>query len=186
MTLQAWGPLSAVSHLAHAMAVVAWSRLLLVSFCDAGRSADRHRQLCRQVTEVGTASDTGSSPLSRGCVQCHPMSQRHCQTVPVARRDRRSEVCQRNDRRRIKPGDGQGPSKLCQRNDRRRSKTGDGQGPSCTCRGYPARVCYVRVGVGSIIPPPSPTLRQRARVLDNELSWVSASKPGSRWTHRIF
>ncbi len=29
-------------------------------------------------------------------------------------------------------------------------------------RGLPARVCYVRVGVGSIVPPGPPTLRQRA------------------------
>ncbi len=33
-------------------------------------------------------------------------------------------------------------------------------------RGLPARVCYVRVGVGSIVPPS--TLRQRARA-DNDL-----------------
>ncbi len=45
-------------------------------------------------------------------------------------------------------------------------------------RGLPARVCYVRVGVGSavyIVPPP--TLR-REQVRDNELSWVSASHRG--------
>jgi hypothetical protein len=38
-------------------------------------------------------------------------------------------------------------------------------------RGLPARVCYVRVGVGSIVPPP--TLRQRASA-DNELILMSA------------
>ncbi len=42
-------------------------------------------------------------------------------------------------------------------------------------RGTTARVRYARVGVGSIVPPP--TLRQRAGA-EYELSWVSA-RPGS-------
>jgi hypothetical protein len=41
-------------------------------------------------------------------------------------------------------------------------------------RGLPARVCYVRVRVGSIVPPPTLSGEQ---VRDSELSWVSA-RPG--------
>jgi hypothetical protein len=48
--------------------------------------------------------------------------------------------------------------------------------------GLPARVCqcYVRVGVGSFVPPP--TLRLRAKVRDNELKLESAS-PGTSRMH---
>jgi hypothetical protein len=42
----------------------------------------------------------------------------------------------------------------------------------------PARVCYVRVGVGSAVSSRL-LLSDREQVRDNELSWVSASQPGS-------
>jgi hypothetical protein len=42
----------------------------------------------------------------------------------------------------------------------------------------PARVCYVRVGVGSAVSSRL-LLSGREQVRDNELSWVSASQPGS-------
>ncbi len=51
-------------------------------------------------------------------------------------------------------------------------------------RGLSARVCYVRVGVGSIVPPP--TQREQVTVRDNELSWVSVASRGLDESHSSF